>query len=222
MQSAVFGIEVELKSYIAHPYWPEREKLINIIKESGVSRARTTESRARALDGYLRSKGMTREDYDRLEKLADRPFYTDDNDLIVVPALHVTSMIVNAVRQASASVRPFKAEQARSLMRATSWNTDRDAPDGTWERFVVLTGGTGMKLSNQRALRVNEYIGSPPDAEAQEPVLAAGRLFLAPGVNPAKMYDLLSYAGSEIGIGAARKMGWGRFMVTEFSAEGTG
>ena len=38
-------VRVHLDTYIAHPYWPEREKLINIQKESGLSRARTAQTR---------------------------------------------------------------------------------------------------------------------------------------------------------------------------------
>ncbi len=37
---------------------------------------------------------MTRPQYEDLERLASRPFYTSDEGVIIVPALHVVSMIV--------------------------------------------------------------------------------------------------------------------------------
>jgi hypothetical protein len=62
-----FDLEIELRSYIADPYWPERERLVNIQKESGMSRARSAANRRKALEEYLRSEGMTLKDYDELE-----------------------------------------------------------------------------------------------------------------------------------------------------------
>ena len=38
-------LTIYIESYIAHPYLPEREKVINIVKESGMARARSTANR---------------------------------------------------------------------------------------------------------------------------------------------------------------------------------
>jgi hypothetical protein len=38
-------VAVRIDSYIADLYWPERERLISIAKESGLSRARTAQTR---------------------------------------------------------------------------------------------------------------------------------------------------------------------------------
>jgi hypothetical protein len=65
-------VRVYLDTYIAHPYWPEREKLINIQKESGLSRARTAQTRRKALDDYLASISMTRPAH-RLAHRQNRP-----------------------------------------------------------------------------------------------------------------------------------------------------
>lgn len=59
MEYVEHKVRVHLDTYIAHPYWPEREKLINIQKESGLSRARTAQTRRKALDDYLASVAPT-------------------------------------------------------------------------------------------------------------------------------------------------------------------
>ena len=44
------------KGYIADPYWPERERVINIDKQSGMSRARSSANRPNAaIDTKLHS-----------------------------------------------------------------------------------------------------------------------------------------------------------------------
>jgi hypothetical protein len=43
-----FKVSVHVENYIAAPYWPELERLINIRKESGLSHARSAETRRKA------------------------------------------------------------------------------------------------------------------------------------------------------------------------------
>ena len=209
-----YDLDVQLASYIAHPYWPEREKVINIVKESGMSRARSSANRRTALEQHLKSTGMSLDEFEKLQEKADRPFYTDEDGLIIVPELHVMSMIVNTCYSIRAAGRPTTPENARSAIHATRWTTDRKEPDGVWERFAVVTAGTGAKLSNQRALRSNPYIGTPPGTADGTPVHASGTVTLNENfVKPQVLLDALQYAGANIGIGASKKMGWGRFEV---------
>lgn len=213
----IYDLEVQLHSYIAHPYWPERERLINIIKESGMSRARSTANRNKALEEYLKAKNMSVAQYQALERAADRQFYTA-GDYIIVPQLHVVSMLVHACSEIRAAGRPVPPDQIRSRIRAGDWMTDRTGPDGTWERFTVVTSGTGARLSNQRALRSNQYIGQIPGGIEDNGVKATGVITLNPDmVKPQTLADLLSWAGENIGIGASRKMGWGRFSLVSFA-----
>jgi hypothetical protein len=202
---AEFKVSVHLESYIANPYWPERERLINITKESGVSRARTAETRRKALDGYLSAAGLTRADYEELERAASRPFHVDEG-MIVVPDLHVMSMIVACCDEIGSRGRPCTPDLARTLIRPSSWRTGKSEPDGIWERFAVVSSGTGAKLSNQRALRTDSYI---KDADACG-VIEVDESMIRPDV----LLKALSWAGTYVGIGSARKMGWGRFTLT--------
>ena len=120
-----YKVRVHLDTYIGHPYWPEREKLINIGKESGISRARTPATRRKALDDYLAAISMTRSQYEDLERAASRPFYTSDDGTIIVPALHVISMIVATCDTISARARPCPPDLARTLIRPTGWTTTK-------------------------------------------------------------------------------------------------
>jgi len=203
------------KGYIAHPYWPELEKVINIQKESGTRRARSEANRAKALSDHLHKIGLTNVDYEAMVRMAERPFYTaadmplvDGHDPaeIVVPPHQIYGCLAQASDTARSSVRIASRDQLRSLLVVQPMFTGRTAADGIWERFAVVTAGTGAKLSNQRALRRNAYLGP------FETTLDIA--FDSHVVSEAKVREFVAYAGREVGLGASRKMGWGRFEVT--------
>lgn len=213
--SVTLTLTVDLHSYIADPYWPERERLINIQKESGMSRARSAANRRKSLEEYLRANGMTLADYEALERDASRPFH-EDAGCVVIPARQVAAMLVATCDTARAAFRPCPPDQVRTRLRPSAWMTDARVEDARrWDRFVTVTAGTGMRLSNQRALRTNWYVGAePPDGEPGKPVTARGTLMIDPEqVDPATVENALVWAGEAIGIGASRKMGWGRFGI---------
>ena len=216
-----YTVRVLLDNYIAHPMWPEQGKLINITKESGMSRARSDANRAKALEEYLKRKDMTMADFHELERLAARPFYTAEDGEIIVPKLHVISMIVATCDTMRAAGRPLPPDQVRAAIRVSDWSTGRHKADGTYDRFAVVTAGTGARLSNQRALRSNEYIGTSPDDidNAAEPgVTCTGSIYMKPSwTTPGRCADAPESGGENIGIGSGRKMGWGRFEILEFT-----
>lgn len=215
-----YDLTIDLHSYIGHPYWPEREAVINITKESGMQRARSDANRRKSLEEYLRSKDMTLADWDKLNELADRQFYTNGYGIsIVVPKKHVVSMLVATCYTARAAFRPCAPEQARIALRASEWKTNATVDDAhLWERFAVVSSGTGAKLSNQRGYRKNLFIGAdPPDGEPTIPVTATGSIEIDEEmVRPEVLENALRWAGQMVGIGASRKMGWGRWTVEEF------
>jgi len=164
-------------------------------------RARSEANRRRALEAYLRSLTLTYEDYCDLERVARRPFYVSDTGRIYLPAVRLLDCLVNACASAPARLR---IPNLRVALRPTDFVTTKTAPDGVWERFVVVTGAQG-KLSNQRGFRSNAYI---------EQFTATGTIAHDPElVRPEAILALLAYAGREVGIGASRKMGWGRFRL---------
>jgi hypothetical protein len=213
------------KGYIANPYWPEMARLIDIQKQSGVNRARSAANRRKALDEYLRANGMKLTDYEELERLAARPFHTNGSGAlahananasadahadgsspeIIIPEEKVYAFLVNACDVARSANRPCPPEQIRTLIKATDWHTGKTKPDGVWERFAVVASGTGQKLSNQRGFRSSQYISN---------FTATGSVEINPSfVKPDVLRRLIEWGGENIGIGASRKMGWGRFTL---------
>ena len=207
-------IAVSLKfnepGYIANPYWPEVYKLIEIRKRAGVDRMRSESKIREGLESYLRSVGMDLGDYEALEQAAARPFYTLPNGSgaeIVIPGDKLLACLVNTVDVAPSRLR---IASLRTAIRASDFRTDKYGADGHWERYAVVRSGIGKQLSNQRGFRSSQYI---KDFTAQ------GRISCEPEmVKPPAIHDLLDFAGRVVGIGASRKMGWGRFTVEEFEA----
>jgi hypothetical protein len=195
------------KGYIADPYWPQLEKLINIQKQSGMNRARSTANRRKALEEHLQSIGMSLAEYEALERAAKEPFYRDDGE-IIIPELHVTSFLVATCDEARSATRPCEPNQVRSRFIVTPWRTGKAKPDGVWSRFAVVSGGPGQKLSNQRGLRESQYI---------KDFTATGRISFDPDfVDAATLQRAIEWGGMFVGIGASRKMGWGRFELKAF------
>lgn len=195
------------KGYIAHPYWPEMAKLIDIQKSSGVNRAKSDKNRREALEQYLKSKNLTLADYHKLEKQAAEPFYRADGPAseIIIPVNHVQSFLVAANDEARSRTRCCEPDQVRSRFTVSAWSTGKKKSDGAWERFVTVTAGTGAKLSNQRGFRSNEFISD---------FTATGTITFSPDfVSIEALRSLIIWGGENVGIGACRKMGWGRFVL---------
>lgn len=202
------------KGYIGHPYWPEREKLINVQKQSGINRARSEDKRQKTLRAWLDAHEMTLDDYRQLETRAARPFYTGMDvglskhaDEIVIPAHHLYGMCAQAADLAPSAVRLASPEQIRTVMDVGDFRTGKTKADGVWERFAVVKSGSGQALSNQRGLRSDHFISD---------VTARGSIRLVNDELEKKARDFWTWAGREIGVGASRKLGWGRFEVMEW------
>ena len=192
------------KGYIANPYWPTMDRIITIRKQSGVDRARSEEKRTKTLKAWLKTHEMTLDDYRALELDAARPFYTHADGEIVIPAHHLHGFMGNVAALAPASVRLAKTERVRTLVEWEDLVTGKRKPDGRWERFVR------NPLTNQRRLQSSEYISE---------FEATGVLRLSSAAIEKKTRECLAWGGEEVGIGAARKMGWGRFTITGWVPE---
>lgn len=174
-----------------------------------MNRARSGANRRKALEEHLKGAGMTLADYERLEILAKRPFYVAGDGRIIIPENHIYGFLVATCDTVRAASRPCPPEQVRSLILASPFLTDKRAPDGVWERFATVSAGTGQKLSNQRGLRRSSYIA---DFDA------TGTLKIDPDfVKPSTLEQAWRLGGESVGIGASRKMGWGRFQVIGFA-----
>jgi hypothetical protein len=189
-----------VESYIAHPYWPETDDVINIQKRSGMNRARTDDSRHKALKEHLKKEGVTLKDYDELLRKSRRPWYRVDNDdetsPIVIPRHQLAGALVQTVNTAPAAVRgKYRADSFRYHVQLSDFVTEKMDADRVYDRYVKLEG------SNQRSRQKNALIS---DFEA------AGTIVVADDTKVADLQRLIDYALTEIGVGAARKMGHGR------------
>lgn len=206
-----YDIEVAFTApgYIAHPYWPAMDKVVDVLKKSGYARAKSDKNRRAALEAYLSANDMTLAQFEELQRKASEPFYRGANGEIVIPAHHVYGFMVCATDTAPRAIRPCDASNVRTAIYATDWVTERRAQDGVWERFATVKAGTGQKLSNQRGFRSNAFISN---------FSAKGKLKLNEDfVEPNSVKKLIDWGAQNIGVGASRKMGWGRFAVTKFS-----
>ena len=203
------------KGYIADPYWPELEELINIQKSSGMNRARSQEKRDEALKAYLLRIGMTMNDYRELEGLAQRPWYRenlsdDDSAEIIMTSHQLYGCLIAAAKGCSTTIRPCEPQNLRHVLNLSDFHTGKYHSDGVYKRLVQPKTGTGQPLSNQRMLRMNPYICE---------FSAKGKLsFFSEDLKEEGIYlqDFLNYAGQRTGVGASRKMGWGRYEVKSF------
>ena len=200
------------KGYIADPYVPAREQLINIQKISGMNRAKSEDKRQQSLKDYLQRQGMSHEAYLALESAAKEPWYRNGAG-IIIPSHQFYGCLIEACSNASATLRPCDPNNLRHVLTVSDLHTDRETHDGIFQRLVMPKSGTGQPLSNQRALRENPFISHftatgtlayfPDDLRGQGETLS----------------EFLSWAGQRIGVGASRKMGYGRFVVTTWEPQ---
>jgi hypothetical protein len=104
----------------------------------------------------------------------------------------------------------FTKDNFRALVQIGDLETDRKEKSGVFGRFVKLEG------SNQRSWQENEYIGQYLDAG--EPFSARGVLSIPNGDDKTEqtVKSLFVATVKNIGVGAARKMGFGRGEVLEW------
>lgn len=205
------------KGYIAHPYWPERGTLIDIQKEGKQNTRLGDVKKVKALTEELNKRGMTSADYDALQVRAEREFYTASDvavpgaslSEIVIPPIHLNGMMAHAADLCPTKIRIAPNDQIRTMADFGPFRTERAKADGVWCRAVQPKGPDGKVLSNQRGVRKNQFI---QDFTAQGELV----LFVDEKDISARMKSFIVWAGTNIGTGACRKMGWGRFIVTKW------
>ncbi len=204
----VYFSDEEGEGYIADPMTVDIHDYINITKESGMNRARSTANKKAALEEHLKKIGMTLEEFEALEKRTHIAFAYNDEGKIIIPRNNVQAFMVATTSELRAASKPCKEDQVRARIRMSSWVTEKEQEDGVFERFAVVTSGTGAVLSNQRALRRNKLICG---------FEARGTMSLDPSyVDPKTLKEAIEWGGENVGIGACRKMGYGRFELRKF------
>lgn len=198
-------VSLELKNYIAHPFWPERNRCIEIEKKSGVNRQKSEEKRVAALKAECTRQGVTYEQYLELREKAADQWYRRDGK-IIIPRHQIAGSLVQTIASSPKALRgPFDKDNFRALVAIGDFTTERTKADGVFGRFVKLEG------SNQRSWQENEFIGQYLDAGS--PFTAEGTIDVIDHRQVDTVKALLEAVVDRVGIGAARKMGFGRGKV---------
>lgn len=214
----VITVKLEMESYIGHPYWPEKNLCIDIEKTSGVNRQKSDEKRLAAIKAECKRRGMTYQQYLDAKKASERPFYTAKNGAIIIPRHQLAGAIAQAIGESPKGVRgPYTKDNFRALVRVSDFTTDRKKADGTFSRFVKLDS------SNQRSYQQNPFIGQyldPATGMTGKPFTAEGTLHVLEDKWHDTVKGLLTHAVEVVGLGAARKMGFGRGKVVDWKVQG--
>jgi hypothetical protein len=207
------NVTLEITSYIAHPYWPAKNQCIEIEKKSGVNRQKSEEKRVSALKAECQHQGISYDRYLELREEARSEWYRRADGTIYIPRHQLAGMFVQMIAGSPKALRgPFDKDNFRALVQVGDFETDLKEPSGTFSRFVKLDG------SNQRSFQENQYLGQYLDQGSS--FTARGVITIADPKNEDTVRALLNESIQRVGLGAARKMGFGRGRVAEWKANG--
>jgi hypothetical protein len=205
-------ISLLMTNYIAHPFWPAKNACIEIEKKSGVNRQRSDEKRLAALKAECSKQGTTYEKYLEMKASSEEQWYRLSEGCIYIPRHQLAGAFVQAVGNAPKALRgAFDKDNFRALVQIGDFNTNKKEADGVFTRFVKLDG------SNQRSLQSNEYLGVYLDTG--EPFEASGMISVADVKTAETAKAVIAHSIEFIGVGAARKMGFGRGIVKSWEIQ---
>lgn len=206
----VVSVRLLMTNYIAHPFWPERNQVIEIEKKSGCNRQKSDDKRMAAIKAECQKQGYTYDQYLQFCERAKEQFYRRDDRTIYIPRHQIAGALVQTIAGAPKALRgSFTKDNFRALIQIGDFQTDRHEADGIFGRFVKL------ESSNQRSWQQNEFIGQY--LEKGTPFVAAGTIGMSDKRQEDTVKSLLKAAVETIGIGAARKMGFGRGVVADWA-----
>ena len=205
-------VEIELKMhrYIAHPFWPVTSACINIEKKSGVNRQRTEEKRVAALKAECQKQDITYDRYLEMKEEAKEQFYRrEPGGEIVIPRHQLAGAFVQTIGQSPKALRgPYTKDNFRSQVDIGDFATGLTVASGTFLRLVKLD------TSHQRPWQENAFIGQYLDKG--EPFIAKGKLDVHDARQVKVVEALLKVVVGDVGVGASRKMGFGRGKILVF------
>lgn len=194
-------ITIQLERYIAHPYPPEKTLVINMAKETKYAMLGEAK-RAKALAAWLAKKGISQAEWSRIQEESQKQWHKNGEGKIIIPAGRFLSALAATIDNNPKNARcGFDLQNTRGKIKATDFVCEKTEADGVFTRPVRLD------KSNQRSEQSNEYIVN---------AVFVGELDVP--IMPNKVDDfsrILSTMVEDTGIGAARKMGYGRGTIRE-------
>ena len=206
-------VGIVFTNYIAHPFWPETNACIEIEKKSGANRQKSEDKRRAAIQAECEKQGVTYERYLEMKKLSKRQFYQREGGRIYIPRHQMSGALVQTIGGAPKALRgEFTKDNFRSMVQIGDFETELTEKSGVFSRFVKL------ESSNQRSFQENEFIGEYLDSG--EPFTATGSINIpkADDKTLQVVKSLFSVAVRDVGVGAARKMGFGRGEIIAWEA----
>lgn len=195
------NVTLMLKNHISHPYWAEKELTIRIEKDSGCNRLKSPEKKVSAIKAQCDIVGISYESYLDAVKAAKAQWYMQ-NGKIYIPRHQIHGALVQAVGLAPKALRGvFTKDNFRAMVQISDFVSNKTSPDGIYTRYVKDA------VSNMRRLTQNEYVGEYLDKGA--PVEFKGTICCDDN-KLENVKRLMTEVVTNIGIGACRKMGWGR------------
>ena len=199
------NVKIHLDKYICQPYRPEMAYLIEIQTKSGTNKCRTDKTRRDALLGYLERLKMTEEDYRQLEIAAKAPWYLNAEGIIFIPRHQLAGMLVETSKRINKSAigTKFEPDNLRSEIVISDFVTELlPTAAKLYSRYVR------NEKTNMRRLQEDPYV---------ENFDATGTVELTTEVKPDHAKALITQGLKKIGLGSARKMGYGRGEMVSFS-----
>jgi hypothetical protein len=206
MSTLTLRCELAFESYIAHPYWPERETVIRIVTDSGMNRQKSDDKRIAALKGELEKRALTMAQFEELKRRANRSWYrVDDADegQIIIPRHQLAGCLVQTVGTTPKAVRGrYEKDSFRHEVRLGDFTTGKYTCDDVFRRYVRLNPNVPRNLQENEVIR---------------DFTAAGAVVIVADAKIEELKRLVAYAVRNTGVGAARKMGFGRAELKLFA-----
>lgn len=206
--------ELEFKDgYVAGPYWREIEWLISIQQKAGVHFKHKPAKQRELVETYCKDQGISMVEYDAAQRKVDTEFwYKNPAGNIIIPRHQMQGTIVQALHPNQGRIRhrlgsSMSREQVRTFIRVFDLNIVpiKREKDSVFSRYVK------HPKTNLRRLQEDEMIND---------FVAIGTVdFREVIVKPEDMESLLRWAGTNVGVGSARIMGVGRFLLRSFAVD---
>ena len=197
------GLEFGEQGYVAKPFWPETNTIINVMKD--VHPKLGEEKKQKAIAASCTKQGITVVEFAAMQERAKNPFYTVNGrgSEIVIPQRifqsflnHTSSQAPKAIPRIESKGLTFIGVKVDGGFFRTG-KTEKDAQ--RFQRFVK------NEESNQRMWADDAYIFD---------FAATGTLTVDPNIiTPENLRKLVEWGGVYVGIGGARPQGFGRFAV---------
>ncbi len=203
----IIELEFGELGYIANPYWPEVEWLFQLEKAAKVHPRHGDDKRKLLIETHCKDKGIAIERVEEARrKIVEEKWYRVGNvptGNIYIPHHQFAGCLVQSL-QSHALKSVINKDAFRSFVTVGHLFIEpaKKKADGTYDRYVK------NPETNLRRLQSDEYIAN---------FVATGDIhFRDDVVEPEKLESLIKFAGEWVGVGAARKMGRGKYKLIGF------